>query len=88
MDDFISERNQLYDEKIQLEEENHLILMENARLQEEVNFLNTKIKLLEELLPEAVYEVAQMAPKCLKEFIDVKSHSFVSDDRYSPLKCL
>ena len=60
MEDFIAARNQLYDEKFQLEEENHLISKENARLQEEVNFLNTKIKLLEELWPKAIYEVAQI----------------------------
>ena len=59
-EDFIAARNQLYDEKFQLEEENRLISKENARLQEEVNFLNTKIKLLEELWPEAIYEVAQI----------------------------
>ena len=59
-EDFIAARNQLYDEKFQLEEENHLISKEHARLQEEVNFLNTKIKLLEELWPKAIYEVAQI----------------------------
>ena len=93
MDDFITARNQLYDENNELEEENHLILKENARLQEEA-------KLLEELWPEAVYEVTQIQhgaekfeddgwfePKktANKEFIEVKSHSFASDNRYSPL---
>ena len=59
-EDFITARNQLYDEKNQLEEENRLISKENARLQEDVNFLNTKIKLLDELWPKAIYEVAQI----------------------------
>ena len=100
-EDFIAARNQLYDQKFQLEEENRLISKENARLQEEVDFLNTKIKQLEELWPKAVYEVAQIQhgaenleddgwvqPKktAHKEFIDMKSQSFVSDNRYSPLR--
>ena len=59
-EDFIAARNQVYDEKFQLEEENRLISKENARLQEEVNFLNTKIKPLEELWPKATYEVTQI----------------------------
>ena len=33
-EDFIAARNQVYDEKFQLEEENRLISKENARLQE------------------------------------------------------
>ena len=71
MDDFIAARNKLYDERIQLEEENHLILKENARLQEEGNFLNTKIKLPEELWPKAEYEVAQIQHSAKKFEDDV-----------------
>ena len=84
---FIAARNQLYDEKIQLEEGNRLISKENAR----------------QLWPKAIYEVAQIqhgAEKleddgwvqpektANKEFIDMKSHSLVSDNRYSPLRDL
>ena len=66
-----------------------------------MNFLNTEIKLLEELWPKVIYKVAQIqhgAEKledngwfqpektANKEFIDVKSNNFVSDNRYSPIR--